>query len=381
MRKVSVGILILLVSLFLFSCKSNDKNTTNQFNDSLDNLEVTLPEEDNIETETNDLEETTDPVEAVGENNEIPVVDPTGKIFSKLTGLEITNEQSIRRPVVVMLDNHYLARPQGCLSDADVIYEVLAEGLITRYMAVFQTNEPDIIGPVRSSRPYFIERALEYNPLYVHVGGSMQALSDIIKYEMADIDGLSVGGGVFYRTDHKDIPHNMYSSTSGIRKEADRKKYNKEVDFEGQPIGYQIVPINGELANHIKVVYKSPSSGDAIGYYISYTYDVEKQTYLRYVNGKEHLDETTKIHLTADNIIVQQVGHRVIDNEGRRDIDMVGSGSGYYFNRGQWISITWEKTGERTQTRYFKSDGSELILNPGITWIQVVPTSTEPIID
>lgn len=391
MKKVSLGILMVIMMIFLISCSNNDKNTTNQLKESMENLEVTLPEVDNEETESTDSDQNvenenpdeTDPVdlEDADDNETIPVIDPEGKIFSKLTGLQITNEQSLLRPIVVQLDNHYRARPQAGLIDADVVYEILAEGSITRYMAVFQSNQADVIGPVRSSRPYFIEKALEFNPLYVHVGGSNQAFADIRSYEMADIDGLSSGGGVFYRTDHKNMPHNMYSSDEGIRGEGIRKKYYTEVEFEGLPITYQIRPIEGENAESVKIVYKSTSAGDSVGYYVYFEYDSEEGKYYRYVNGEKHLDENNDLHLYADNIIVQQVGHRVIDDEGRKDIDIVGSGEGYYINRGQVISITWEKTSARAQTRFFKADGSELILNPGKTWIQVVPLSTEPIID
>ena len=109
--------------------------------------------------------------------------------YNVLTGKMTDVDFTTRRPLVVMLDNLYSARPQAALSEADVIYEILAEGLITRYMAVFYGDLPELVGPIRSARPYFVEKALEYDPYIVHVGGSMEALSDIKKYKMADIDG------------------------------------------------------------------------------------------------------------------------------------------------------------------------------------------------
>jgi len=382
MKKTLITLLLVLC-LILVGC-GNDKNSTNTTANAIENIETNLPEVDNSVESTEETEEVVtveDPTDVEETTETTEDFDPTGKIFSKITGLELTEEESQKRPIVVMLDNHYKARPQAGLSDAEVVYEVLAEGLITRYMAVFQKNEPEVIGPVRSSRPYYIQRALEFNPLYVHVGGSMQALTDIINYKMADVDGLSVGAGVFYRTSHKKMPHNAYSSHDGIRKESDRKNYYTEVEFAGLPISYEIYELDGALAENVKVWYKKPSGSDLIGYSIEFRYDEENKNYLRYVNDAAHIDEETDIHLTADNIIIQKTYHKTIDSAGRREVAMVGSGEGYYVNKGQYINITWKKTDSYGQTKYYYEDGTELILNPGVTWIQVITTSMEPSIE
>lgn len=375
-----LGILLFVITLMSLTGCGNDKNITNISTNDFENIEVTLPGEDNeevvTETEPVEVEETIEPVET----EEVPF-DPTGKIFSKLTGLEITEEQSLKRPIAVMLDNQYKARPQAGLSEADVVYEILAEGLITRYMAIFQSNEPEVIGPVRSARPYFIQRALEYNPLYTHVGGSMQALTDIINLNMADIEGLSAGYDVFYRTTHKKMPHNAYSSHDGIRKEANRKNYYREVEFAGLPISYENYQLEGDVANELTIVYKASSAKDRTGYFINYKYNEETKKYERYVNGSAHLDEESEIHLSADNIVIQKVPHKVIDNEGRLEVKMVGSGEGYYINKGVYVPITWKKEGTYNQTEFFTKEGDRLILNPGHTWIQVISTSMEPSID
>lgn len=376
-------IIIMLLSLSLVACSNSPENK-----ETLENntpiIEVSLPEiveEEEVEiVEEEIIEEVVEEV-IEEEVDEIEIVDPEGKIFSKLTGLEISEAQSLARPIVAMLDNHYGARPQAGLSDAEVIFEVLAEGSITRYMAVFQANKPEVIGPVRSARPYFIDRALEFNPLYVHVGGSMQALTNIINYRLADIEGLSVGAGVFYRTDHKNMPHNAYSSHDGVRKESNRKGYYETVEFQGMPVTYQPFQLEGKTCEHVTVQYKAPSSADSIGYSIAFRYIAEEKHYLRYVNGEEHLDEETKIHLFADNIIIQTASHKVLDSAGRRAIGMISNGAGYYVNKGVYIPITWEKESLYAQTKYYKEDGSELLLNPGITWIQVIKPSMEAIFD
>lgn len=378
------GLLFILIAIFAImsiSCKNNDKNTTNLALETLNNIEVNLPEEDNVIEVVPEVEvepETDEP-------EEVLVIDLENNFYSKLTGLEITEEQSQKRPVVVMLDNHYLARPQAGLSEADVIYEILAEGLITRYMAVFQSVDPALVGPVRSARPYFIEKALEFEPLYMHVGGSMQALADIKSYNMGDLDGLNIGGENYFRLDHKIYPstyeHSMYASIENLRSLAEKRGYYTEVEFVGLPITPIFKSIEGSVAENIKIIYKQANSSDSVGYYIGYEYDEAQKNYLRYVNGEAHLDEESEIHLRADNILIQENTHIVLDEKLRKDIDIIGSGEGYYFNRGEMIEITWKKDSARGQTSYYKADGSELLLNPGITWVQVVPKGSEPIID
>lgn len=291
---------------------------------------------------------------------------------SPLTGMPVEESVLEVRPSVVMLDNHYGARPQAGLSQADHIYEILAEGRITRYMAVFQSGSPSPVGPVRSARPYFIDRALEYDPYYVHVGGSMQAMTDIINLNMADIDGLSSGGSVFWRTRHKRIPHNMYSSVEAIHKESQRKGYRQTGSFTGAEFSEETQSIGGEPAVYLKAVYKNPTSRDSVGYYIEFKYNEETGRYERFVNGKPHVDENDETPLCADNIIVQIAYHKVIDDEGRRRIDLIGQGKGYFITNGEKLEITWSKSDRYARTIYKDASGDEISFNPGVTWFQIV---------
>lgn len=295
---------------------------------------------------------------------------------SLLTGLPVEESVLEVRPAVVMLDNHYGARPQAGLSQADHVYEMLAEGRITRYMAVFQSGSPSPVGPVRSARPYFIDKALEYDAYYVHVGGSMQAMTDIINLNMADIDGLSSGGNVFWRTRHKKIPHNMYSSAEAIRNESVRKGYRQSGDFEGMKFNESSTELGGEACNYIKAVYKQPTQRDKVGYYIEFVYNSETGKYERSVNGKAHLDENDETQLTADNIVVQIAPHKVIDNEGRLDVSLIGQGKGYFISNGEKLEITWNKADRRSRTIFKDASGEEITFNPGITWFQVVEGET-----
>jgi hypothetical protein len=239
-------------------------------------------------------------------------------------------------------------------------------------MAVFNGTGSYEVGPIRSARSYFINRALEMDALYVHVGGSPEAFNDLVRLKVGDIDGLSSGGNVFWRKKHKKIPHNMYSTLDAIRKEADRKRYKTEVSFEIPAYNSTAMPLTGEATTAVRLAYRSKSSNDG-GYASSYQYDAEGLVYMRYVNGAVHVDELDGTPLSAKNLIIQNIKTRTVDKEGRLDLDDIGSGTGWFISLGTRVPITWEKADRRAKTIYRFEDGSAVKLNPGTTWIQVIP--------
>ncbi|MCT4632877.1 MAG: DUF3048 domain-containing protein [Firmicutes bacterium] len=371
MKKVLVTMIALM--LLLSACSSGTQATEaveTQKQNEVEAQKVVLTEEIDKALEEEEKEVAYEPEKTVSDN----LIDSTR---SKISGIELTEDMTNIRPIVVMLDNHYGARPQAGLSEAEVVYEFLAEGRITRYEAVLYSKFPKKIGPIRSARPYFIDKALEYDSIYVHVGGSQQAKADIKNLKMAEVDGLSSGKNVFWRLSHKKIPHNMYSSTEAIRREQARKNYRTTYDFEGNKIYMEDHDIDGEDLASIVFRYKYPSKGDKTGYYSGYKYDTEKKVYLRYVNGKAHTDEASNIHLQAKNIIVQKAKHKILDNEGRRDVSLIGEGEGLYITNGKMIPVKWTKADRRSRTIYYDNSGNEVTFNPGVTWVQVVPTELE----
>lgn len=367
MKKVIWVMVTLMVLWSMIGCEKKQDNVLKTIEPLMDTTDEVAQVIDKIEEEIDAIEE--------------ELEEETTGFYGPLTGLPVEASTLDQRPIAVMLDNHVSARFQSGLSDADVVYEVLAEGSITRYMAVFQSRLPDVIGPVRSARPYYIQLALSYNPLYVHVGGSDQAFIDIKRLQMADIDGMKAGSDVYYRTDHKSIPHNMYTSYKGITTEQNRRNYSEKVTYEGLSIKSDYQAIEGDKADYLKVTYKSPTDKDKLGYYIEFKYDTETKAYKRYVNGQAQKDETTGIHLEADNILVLKADHKILDSAGRREVDVVGQGLGYYLNQGVSMKIIWVKSEGTSATTYFDEDKNEIFLNPGITWVQIIPTSSDPIMN
>lgn len=287
-------------------------------------------------------------------------------IASPLSGIYAKEEKVNRRPFVIVYDNQLGARPQAGLIDAEIAYEFLAEGDITRYLGIFLINEPKDIGPIRSARPYLVEKALEFDGYLVHVGGSNQAYADIKNKKVTNVNSMSRGDDVFWRKSHKKIPHNLYSSYEALKKATEKSNYRKEPQFDGFKFNDSFKTMEkGEVANSVKVKYFANKEA-------SYIYDSTNEIYKRHYNGAEHKDEITKETLTATNIIIQQVSAKVIDEEQHLEMATVGEGKAKYITGGKVIDIIWKKGSYEGATKYYHETGEELMLNPGKTWIQVV---------
>ncbi|QQY80478.1 DUF3048 family protein [Keratinibaculum paraultunense] len=292
-------------------------------------------------------------------------------IPSPLSGIYAPEKKVKRRPVAVMFDNHPNARWQSGLSQAEIVYEFLVEAPYTRYMGIFLINDPEAIGPIRSSRPYFITALLEYDPIYVRVGGSPQAKQDIIKLNIADIDGLSSSNEVFWENKKvkKRSPHNTYTSMKVIREVQGLKGYDLIGHYEGFKFNDEDVELEGFVANSIDIHYYNNNV-------TSYIYNSNEKLYYRKKDGVEHHDELDNTPIKTKNIIIQEAKTSVIDKEGRLSIDLIGEGKGKYITNGKGIDIKWSKESRNSKTYYYDKNGEEIVLNPGITWIQVVNTNT-----
>lgn len=288
-------------------------------------------------------------------------------IPSPISGIYASEVKVNRRPVAVMFDNHPNARWQSGLSQAEVVYEFLVEAPYTRYMGIYLIQEPNSIGPIRSSRPYFVSTLLEYDPIYVRVGGSAQAKKDILQLKIADIDGLSSSNAVLWKNKNvnKKAPHNTYTSMEAIRKTQVDRKYKLVGEYEGFNFHEEDEDLNGLNANKIVINYYKDNI-------TSYTYNPEDKLYYRKKDGKDHIDELDKSPIVAKNIIIQDAKTKIIDKEGRLNIDLIGEGRGKYISNGKVIDVKWSKKSRNSKTYFFDEKGKEIILNPGVTWIQVV---------
>lgn len=318
------------------------------------------------------------PVVEVDRENEDPeqVVEEPVKIGkpSPLSGIYAPDEIIDQRVVAIMFDNHPSARWQAGLKDAEVVYEFPVEAPYTRYLGLFLINSPDSVGPIRSSRPYFVTKVLEFDAVYVRVGGSEQAKADIKALKIADIDGLTSSSKVFWRNKDKKAPNNLYSSMAVIRDTQTERNYNLTGTYEGFKFNENDTDIEGFTANSILINYMSNNT-------TKYTYDDANKVYIREKDGKIHIDESDKSNITAKNIIIQEAKVKVIDNEGRLSIDIIGEGTGKYITNGTGKDIKWVKKARDSKTYYYDENGQEIVLNPGITWVQIVNINPSIVIE
>lgn len=295
-------------------------------------------------------------------------------IPSPLSGLYAAEEKVDRRVVAVMFDNHPSARWQAGLKDAEIIYEFQVEAPYTRYLGLYLINDPESLGAIRSARPYFVTKALEFDAVYVRAGGSEQAKSDIISLKIADIDSLSSSSKVFWRNNKKKMPHNLYTSMEVIRNTQEERGFRMTGDTPIFKFNEKDMDIEGFHAKEIFIDYKGKNT-------TNYTYDEENKIYLRQKDGKDHIDESDQSQIYAKNIIIQEVNTKVIDSAGRLQIDLIGEGSGTYFTNGSGMDIKWVKNDRKGKTTYYDESGQELSLNPGITWIQMISPKCDVVID
>lgn len=303
------------------------------------------------------------PVEEIIEEEEVELI-KEGKP-SPLSGIYGRDEIVDQRVVAVMFDNHPSARWQSGLKEAEIVYEIPVEAPYTRYIGLYLLNSPDSLGPIRSARPYFVTKVLEFDAVYARVGGSEQAKTDIRSLGIADIDGLTSSSKVFWRKSGKRPPHNLYTSMEVLRETQVERGYNLSGDYEGFKFFEEDTPIEGYPANSIFIDYLSNNTS-------KYLYDLESKLYKREKDGKTHIDEADQAPITAKNIIVQETSIKVIDGEGRLSIALEGQGKGKFFTNGVGKDIKWVKESRKAKTYYYYEDGQEIVLNPGHTWIQIV---------
>ena len=290
--------------------------------------------------------------------------------------LKIVDEDSKSRPIAVMINNNHVAWPHAGLQDAYITYEILAEGGITRLMAIFKDKDTAKIGSVRSARPYYLDYALENDAIYVHYGWSDQAKSDISSLGVDNINGLTVSN-VFWRDKslNKATEHTVFTSMEKINEYAKEKGYDRDTNKD-LLLNYSVDEI--DLSKREDAV-KADTVFMKYSYYTSssYEYDSENKVYKRFMSDTPHVDAVTGDQYTYKNIIITPIATHTYDSYGRLELDDVGSGDGYYITCGYAIPITWSKASRSSQTVYKNMDGEEIKVNDGNTFIQITPPSED----
>ncbi|MBU1089276.1 DUF3048 domain-containing protein [Patescibacteria group bacterium] len=290
---------------------------------------------------------------------EFEILPLPGKV-SPLTGLPIS-EESEPRMIAVVIENHPASRLQmRGLNEAGIVFEALAEGGITRFLAIFDTSERKRVGPVRSARSYFVEWAAEFGGAFVHAGGSEDALALLAKSSLLDFDE---DGEIVYRDFRHLKPHNLFVSLEAVRAAFEKRSGGKPAenwfDFSDE------LPASAQTVKQFSVDFSLPS------YFVDYIYDAEKDSYHRLLGGSEHASNGDTIRPT--NVAIQFTEYWPIDDEGRLDLRTSGEDVAWYFSGGKMWKGVWKKVGNRT--RFFDNSGQAVKLQPGQTFIEILDST------
>lgn len=317
-----------------------------------------------------------------GEGDDPPEPPPPSTIACPLCGEQVTEEAGLHRPLAVVIDNHPTSRPLSGINDACLVYEVLVEGGLTRFVAFFLHKDAAAVGPVRSLRHYMLDLTMPLGAVVTHVGGSPRAVQDVadLKPASRSIDSMSYGPAFWY-ADTRRPPHNTYTSTSFMRAASWNKGYEGKQLSLPTPSAFSFaadaesvsLPSGSQSASRFTLTYPAPGE-----YKITYDYDTASGQWMRYLGGSAHIDAATGRQLRATTVIIQYVSSSVIagDTEGRITVAMTGEGEAKIFTMGRRIDARWSKADRSSPIVYKDSKGNTLTLPPGSVWVLIAPPSS-----
>ncbi len=358
-KKIILFLLLVAMAAFLFGCKKKKADTEldhdTQRNDTVEMTATPSP------TQEADQEQTVDT------NHE-------GEMKSLLTGQWVPVEIGTKRPYAYQFNNFKTVSNQWGIGQADIVYECIVEGGITRLLGIGENYKGDRIGSTRSARHYFVSIADEYDSIYIHYGATKYARSKVKELHIDEMDGNAGSGAiVFYRDKSIRAPHNAFASVDriekGIKKNGFKTQYpdgykshfsfyDKDTDLEG-----------GSSADNVALNFS--------GYIkASFQYNPEDKLYYRKQFGAAHVDSLTGKQLAFKNVIIQFVKEWNIDKKGYQTMDLANAGGeGFYITNGKGVPITWKKKEADKWMRYYDASGKELTINPGKTYITLFPNN------
>ncbi|PJE76341.1 hypothetical protein COV05_04880 [Candidatus Uhrbacteria bacterium CG10_big_fil_rev_8_21_14_0_10_48_16] len=290
-----------------------------------------------------------------------------------LTGVLLYEEVAPPQIYSVMIDNHEDAWPPSGIDQAFLVIEAPVEAGISRMLAFF-SEEQDVeeIGPVRSARPYYLDWASELDALYAHVGGSPEALDLIASGGTFDMNQYWWGEYFWRENGTRYAPHNVFTSSDDLnqffhlREEAGAtptRLYDTWMFKDPEP--------SQEEGKGVFIDFWAPV------YVVDWEYNQETNLYERSQFREPHV-VTSGAQIMADNVVVVITDVSIIDSVGRREIRTIGEGDGYVFQDGRVIEVTWKKPSASERLKFYdRTTDEEIIMNAGVTWIEIVPNEDD----
>lgn len=368
---ISVLIVLSMCMSVLFVGCTPGNDTPAVINPSED---VEIPDEQTENTDSSDLPD----------NSEETPTPYVPEYINKLTGLETTQELVNNRPVAIMINNIKKATPQQGISHADIVYEVLAEGGITRLLCLFNdyASLPET-GSVRSARDYYIDLSDAHDAIYVHCGTSPMADEVLRARKTNNMNGIYFSTPFYrnqWRLKNMGTEHSLMTTGELLVKGIEQKGYRTESDAK-QPLTFALTeqPVDQEAtkADYAKLKFSYYATSE-------FDYDVESGVYLKSQYNDKHIDSNNDAQLAFENVIILYCKQGAIkgDEAGRIWVDFTGDGDGYYACNGTVREIMWHKdTRTSSYTLYEKDGQTELILNPGKSYIGIAPIGSETVFE
>ena len=361
-------IVVLLVCLFIAGCADGEETDWYEGDIFIEMPSPSLPVIYNLPLP---------PTRAVESPFEfLPFIGP----ISRLTGLPICEYDLKRRPFAAVINNSARALPQSGIASADIVYEVLAEGDVTRLVGIFQSYVPEKLGPMRSARDYFIDFAFNHDAVFLHHGASPGGYSRIWTLGATNLDGMALEGSVFWRdrtypdwafnTGQRPLEHSSFTGSERLFAHLENRgirDYWQEDGAFGFNFGASCPHSNNEAGGQAYVITIPFSQL----YFRRFVFDPETGLYLAENRHGAHLDAETGEQVAVGNVLIQLTNMRVVDGVGRRTVDTVGEGAGYLVSGGRYQPVRWAKDSHTSPARWYFQDGTPLVMRPGRVWICV----------
>lgn len=286
---------------------------------------------------------------------EVPLPEPEIH-YSQLTGEEVEADVAERPILGVIIENTPAARPQTGLADAGIVIEILTEGGITRTLALYQEDMPDVVGPIRSLRPYFVEAVAGFDASVAHVGGSGEALQMVKDKDIKSLDQFRYSDP-YYRSDDRVAPHNMYAQTQDLRELQDELDHGRS-SF-GEIPRSKDNPSEEPVVSNVTIEFSGPD------YEVEFRYQKADNSYVRYLAGESHLDAVSGRPVTVNNVVVV-----LLPGNGEA---ITGTGDALIFKDGKVFEKRWQKEDFDDRISMVNEEGRQIRLNKGKTWFAVIP--------
>ena len=306
----------------------------------------------------------------VYQSKKLPSTKPVEtRVPSSLTGLLVDPAVNNKPVIGVMIENSLDSRPQSGLAEAGVVFEAIAEGGITRFLALYQDTEPELIGPVRSARPYYVQWCGSFDCTYAHVGGSPEALAFIRSSGTKDMDQFA-NGGAYNRVSHRYAPHNVYTSSAKLQQLASSKGFTASTftPFARKSDAPSKTPNATTVA--VRISSKNYNS--------TYAYDAATNSYIRSQNDAPHTSVDSKnaqLPIKPKVVVALTMGYGVASDK-HSQYATTGTGAGTIFQDGVATPITWAKADTKSPITFTNAAGAPVALNAGQTWVVAVANSS-----